>query len=309
VTTTVATLAQAQADAAVRLRAAGVPSPEVDARWLVEAATGRDPRRAPDDALDEGSAHDLAALVARRCAREPLQLVLGTAAFRDLELRCRPGVFVPRPETEILAGIVIDLVRDLLQDTRRIAADRTGPVVVLEPCCGTGAVGLAVASVIADAEVSMADRSPAAVALAEENRAALTAAGKLRCDVTVRTGSLMEAFDAALRGHVDVLVANPPYLPLSDLDTMEPEVAGHDPHDALFGGPDGHEIVDTLLAEALEWLAPGGAVVLEIDARRCSAALEHARDLGLADVEVRQDLTGAERFVLARRPGSREPRR
>jgi release factor glutamine methyltransferase len=301
----VTTLAQAQADVVVQLRAAGVSSPEVDARWLVEAATGEDPRRLPDATLDDDAGRVLAALVARRCAREPLQLVLGTAAFRDLELRCHRGVFVPRPETEVLAGIALDLVHESVGERR--GGGR--PVIVLEPCCGTGAIGLAIASGTADAVVTIADHSPAAVALAQENHVLLAASGLLLSPVSVRRGSLMDAFDAVDRGRVDVLVANPPYLPLADLATMDPEVAAHDPHDALFGGPEGHEVVDALLAAAREWLAPGGAVVLEVDARRCDAALERAHEVGLVGVESRRDLTGADRFVLARRSGSDPDRR
>ena len=304
-------LAQAQVETTTRLRAAGVPSPEVDARWLIEAAAGRDPRRAPDSPLDEPASRVLAELVARRCAREPLQLVLGTTAFRDLELRCRPGVFVPRPETEVLAGIALELVAERMgrPGAAQVSPALVGPVRVAEPCCGTGAVGLAVASGTADAVVTIADRSAAAAALAEENRIALAAAGRLRSPVVVRTGGLMDAFDPSDRGRIDVLVANPPYLPASDLATMEHEVAEHDPHDALFGGPDGHEIVDALLAAALEWLVPGGAVLLEIDARRSPGTLDRARGLGLVEVEARQDLTGADRFVLARTAGLRQQRR
>jgi len=298
----VTSLAQARADVVARLRAAGVPSPEVDARWLVEAASGSDPRRTPDGLVDADTQRRLSELVARRCAREPLQLVLGTTAFHDLELQCRPGVFVPRPETEVLADIALELVRARATERAR-DADAAGPVVLLEPCCGTGAVGLAVACSTADAVVTIADRSPVATALAAQNRAALEAAGRLRCPVEVRSGSLMDAFDPAVRGHVDVLVANPPYLPLSDLALLEPEVAWHDPHEALFGGPEGHEIVDGLLDLAAEWLAPGGAIVLEVDARRCAEAVAHARRVGLVDVGSRRDLTGADRFVLARRPG------
>jgi len=301
----VTTLEQAQADTAERLRTAGVPSPDVDARWLVEAAAGQDPRRAPDALLSKTAAGALAALVGRRCDREPLQLVLGTAPFRDLELRCRPGVFVPRPETEVLAGIVLGLVREAMHGRERDG----DPVIVLEPCCGTGAIGLAVASGTEAASVTIADHSPAAVRLARENLDRLASAGMLRSPVNVRSGSLMDAFDASDRGRVDVLVANPPYLPFADLISMEPEVAAHDPHDALFGGPEGHEIVDALLAAAGEWLAPGGTVVLEIDARRSDVALARARALGLVGVEARRDLTGADRFLLARRPGTDPVRR
>jgi release factor glutamine methyltransferase len=300
----VTTLAQAQADVSERLRAAGVPSPDVDARWLVEAAVGKDPRRSPEAPLEDDGARMLAALVARRSAREPLQLVLGTTAFRDLELRCRPGVFIPRPETEVLAGIAIGLVEQVRAERAGASAsDAVTPAVVLEPCCGTGAVGLAVASATAHARITIADRAPAAVSLAEENRAMLAAGGRLRSPVTVRAGALLDAFDPADRGRVDVLVANPPYLPEADLRSMEPEVAGHDPHEALFGGPQGHEIVDLLLSAALDWLIPGGAVALEIDARRSAVTLDRARSLGLVAVEAHPDLTGAERFVVARRPG------
>jgi release factor glutamine methyltransferase len=284
------------------LRASGVASPEVDARWLVEAASGSDPRRSPDEALSAAAARILDGMVVRRSAREPLQLVVGITAFRHIELRCRAGVFVPRPETEVLAGIAVDLVRS----SRRPGG---GPVVVHEPCCGTGAVGLAVASEVDGAVVLLGDRSAAAVALATENRDLLAGAGRLRSTVEVRRGDLLEAFAGLPHGAADVIVANPPYLPADDVAGLEPEVADHDPHDALAGGTDGHEVVDALLAAAVGELAPGGAVVLEIDARRAAETLDVALGLGLVDVEVRPDLTGAPRFVLARRAGPGSVRR
>lgn len=293
-------LAAVAADVAATLRAAGVPSPEVDARWLVAAASGADPRRAPDVLLEGTGAATLDALVARRRAREPLQLVLGTAAFRDLDIVCRPGVFVPRPETEVLAGLTVDLVRAARADGR--SADV--PVVVHEPCCGTGAIGLAVASEVGGAVVLLGDRSEDAVALATHNRDLLAADGRLRSAVEVHRGTLLEPFTATAHPVADVIVANPPYLPLTDLDDLEPEVVAHDPHEALAGGPDGHEVVDALLAAAAHALAPGGAVLLEIDARRAQDAVAVAQRAGLVEVALRRDLTGAERFVVARRPGT-----
>lgn len=299
--------AAAAADAAAALSAAGIASPEVDARWLVEAAAGVDPRRAPDAAIGDEAHATLATLVARRCAREPLQLVVGTTAFRELTLACRPGVFVPRPETEVLAGIAVDLAREAAE-RRRTARTPGEPgsaaeaVVVHEPCCGTGAVGLAVASEVDGAVVVLADRSPMAVALATDNRDALDAAGRLRSTVDVRHGELLEPFATAGAAPADVLVANPPYLPASDLDGLDAEVVDHDPHDALSGGHDGHEVVDALLVAAAQHLRPGGAVVLEIDARRSDEALAVARRAGLVDVAAVVDLTGAPRFVRARRP-------
>jgi release factor glutamine methyltransferase len=290
------TLAGAVTASARALREAGVASPEVDARWLVEAAAGVDPRRAPGEVLVDGAAETLAGLVARRCAREPLQLVVGTTAFRTIELRCRPGVFVPRPETEVLAGIALELVRAAQQDG-------AGPVIVHEPCCGTGAIGLAVASEVDGAVVLLADRSESAVALATENRDALAARGELRSAVEVHRGELLDAFAASGHGSAHVIVANPPYLPAIDLAGLDPEVVDHDPHDALAGGPDGHEVVDELLVQASRALRPGGAVVLEVDARRSEEAVAVARRLGLVDARACEDLTGASRFVLARRPG------
>jgi release factor glutamine methyltransferase len=292
------TLAQATELTVERLRAAGVPSPEVDARWLVADAAGIDPRREPGRLLGPAGSSRLAAQVARRARREPLQLVVGSTVFRDIELRCRPGVFIPRPETEVLVGIAIELVGR----SRAGRASEGRPIVVREPCCGTGAVGLAIASEVAGASVALADRSDAAVALAEENRRLLVADGRLRSPVEVRHGDLLAAFDPADRGVIDVLVVNPPYLPAADLPGLEPEVVEHDPHDALSGGPDGHEVVDALLAAATDWLTPGGAVVLEIDARRAEAAVGVAARMGLVDIEVRPDLTGAQRFIVARRP-------
>ncbi len=299
------TLAEAFATTVAQLRDAGVPSPEVDARWLVEAATGSDPRRAPGRPLAPGEQRVLDELRARRGAREPLQLVIGTAAFRELELRCRPGVFVPRPETEVLAGLAIEIVRGMQLEERALTGR---PVVVHEPCCGTGAVGLAVANEIDGAVVLIADRSDAAVALATENRDLLASTGRLRSPVEVCQGVLLDAFAASAHGAPHVIVANPPYLPQAEIAQLEPEVAGHDPRDALAGGPDGHEVVDALLVAAAgrvapAGLAPGGTIVLEIDARRAVETVARARSVGLVDVQVHRDLTGAERFVIARRPG------
>ena len=299
------TLAEAFATTVAHLRDAGVRSPEVDARWLVEAATGSDPRRVPDRPLAPGEQQVLDELRARRGAREPLQLVLGTAAFRELELRCRPGVFVPRPETEVLAGLAIEIVRGMQLEERALTGR---PVVVHEPCCGTGAVGLAVSNEIDGAVVLIADRWDAAVALATENRDLLASTGRLRSPVEVCQGELLDAFAASAHGAPHVIVANPPYLPQAEIAQLEPEVAGHDPHDALAGGPDGHEVVDALLVAAAgrvapAGLAPGGTIVLEIDARRAVETVARARSVGLVDVQVHRDLTGAERFVIARRPG------
>lgn len=276
-------------DVADRLADAGIASPWADARLLVEHALAEGGAGAGGRAL-------LEELVERRRRREPLQHVLGRTWFRELELLCRPGVFVPRPETEIVAGLAVAAARRLPRPT------------VVEPCCGTGAVALSVAVEVPGARVVAADVDPAAVALCRTNldrvRRGLAgvAAPPQGLDVTVVASDLLDGVDASLRGAVDVLVANPPYLPARERSGWEPEVRDHDPRHALVGGEDGHEVVEALLARAPDWLAPGGTVVVEIDERRGADAVAAAGAAGLAGARRERDLTGADRAVVAHRP-------
>jgi release factor glutamine methyltransferase len=234
-------------------------------------------------------------LAARRAAREPVQVVIGRTWFRELELACEAGVFVPRPETEIVAGLAIAAARQA-----------GGAPLVVEPCTGTGAIALSVAVEVDGARVVATDVDPAAVALARRNldrvRAGAAGPHHVAREVTVLEGDLLTPVDRELRGHVDVLVANPPYLPAADRGSWAPEVGDHDPDRALVGGDDGHELVDALLTAAADWLAPGGTVVLEIDERRGDRAAASAAAVGLVDVRVEADLTGAARAIVARRP-------
>jgi release factor glutamine methyltransferase len=282
-----------------RLDEAGVPTPDVDARWLIEAM---EERFGPD--LIGCDRHVLDALVERRAAREPLQLVLGRTTFRWVEVACEPGVFIPRPETEVIAGVAID------------AATQAGPSPrVVEPCAGTGAIACALVSEIPGVRVVASDADGRAAALARRNLDALLSRKAPTpwtpgdwpapgADAEVVVGDLLQAVPVDWRGAVDVLVANPPYLPASDTGTWEPEVADHDPAAALVGGPDGHEVVDALLRDAMTWLRPGGTVVVEIDDRRGADAVASATAAGLIDVEVVRDLTGRDRGVVARRPAA-----
>ncbi|MFA9430154.1 class I SAM-dependent methyltransferase [Egicoccus sp. AB-alg2] len=274
------------AEVAARLAAAGVPTPAVDARWLVDHVVE------VAGSCDGCGGALLDGLVARRAAREPLQLVLGRTWFRELELRCAPGVFIPRPETEIVAGVAID------------EASGLDAPIVAEPCTGTGAIALSVAVEVPGARVVATDLDPAAVDLARDNLGRVLAgeAGPpLAADqVEILAGDLLAPLADDLRGRLDVLVSNPPYLPAADRDRWEPEVADHDPDRALVGGPDGHEVVGRLLALAAEWLRPGGLVVVEIDERRGEDARAAAVRAGLVDVTLVPDLTGAQRAVRAR---------
>lgn len=279
-----------------RLERADVASPRAEARWLLEHAgslsdgRGEAARRAILDGL-----------VTRRARREPLQQIVGATWFRHLQLICRPGVFVPRPETEVVAGLAVE------------AASRHDEPVVVEPCTGGGAVALSVAAEVPGARVVAGDRDRRAVTLARRNLAEL-AAGRAGPDglaagtsCRIVRSDLLAGVDGRLRGRVDVLVANPPYLPARERTSWPPEVADHDPPAALVGGRDGLEVVVALLAAAVHWLAPGGAVVLEIDERRGDVAADAARRAGLTAVEVAGDLTGADRALLARAPGDGSP--
>ncbi len=294
---------------AARLAAAGMPGARAEARWLVEhalhemrsagdtrarrrveATPGPSPDAAPED---ERLRARVEPLVARRLEHEPLQLVLGRWPFRTVELELAPGVFVPRPETEVVAGVAIDHAR------------RLGPgAVVAEPCTGTGAITASLLAELDDVEVHATDRSPAAVALARRNLASVTR-GAPGSRAHVLEGDLLTPLPARLRGRLDLLVANPPYLPRGELGRLAPEVAGHDPAAALFGGVDGHEVVDRLLAAAGTWLRPGGVVVLEIDDRRGEEVCAVARAVGLDQVHLVPDLAGRDRAVAATAPAAR----
>lgn len=259
---------------AERLAAAGVESPRFDARWLVE---------------DAEDAAQLEGWVRRRVAREPLQLIVGTTVFRTVELLCEPGVFVPRPETEVVAGIAV------------AAAQEAGPAaLVLEPCTGTGAIACSLVVEVPGCHVEATDVNPRAVDLAARNLR-WCASHVEGSTFDVRRGSLLKPLDRAMAGTVDVLVSNPPYLPARDAAEWPPEVAQHDPPEALVGGVDGNEVVQRIVRAAPEWLRPGGTLVVEIDSRRADDARALATKAGLVDARVGDDLTGRPRFLHARR--------
>jgi release factor glutamine methyltransferase len=267
------------------LRSAGIATPRADARWLVRHALAR---TATDLALSGSlplgatQVSDIRRLAQRRAAREPLQLVLGGTEFRGHRLALRAGVFVPRPETELLVEHALE----------QLPAGGT----VVEPCTGSGAVACAIGVERPGTRIVATDRDPGAVALATHNAAALGAI------VDVRLGDLLEPVPIELRGAVDVLVANPPYLRADELGDVPAEVARWDPVDALVAGPTGHEASDRLLGAAPRWLAPGGSLLLELDERRVEEAGTRACAAGLTEVETRFDLADRPRFLVARRP-------
>jgi release factor glutamine methyltransferase len=274
-------LAPVLAKATARLAGAGVASPRVDAELLAADALGVGRGRLL--LMDTVRADELArftALVERRAQRIPLQHLLGTAAFRHLELAVGDGVFVPRPETELLAGWGIE---------------HTAPgATVVDLCSGTGAIALSVADEAEPGRVVAVERSVAALDYLRRNAAAFPAVRVVAGDVT--DPDLM----AQCRGGVDVLLCNPPYVP--DGTAVPPEVAGHDPAEAVFGGADGLVVIRPVIALAAALLRPGGVVGIEHDDVHARAVPDLLRADGrFADVVAHRDLTGRPRFATARR--------
>jgi release factor glutamine methyltransferase len=269
------------AAATKELASAGVDSARVDAEWLAAEVLGVGRGRLLlIDTIRESERRRFAALVAERAKRIPLQHLLGTAAFRHLELAVGPGVFVPRPETELLAGWGIE---------------HTVPgATVVDLCSGTGAIALAVAGEAAPGRVIAVERSSAALGFLRRNAAGAPMVEVVQGDVT--DPELL----AGLRGTVDVLLCNPPYVP--DGTPVPPEVADFDPAEAVFGGADGLSVIRPVIALAAVLLRPGGVVGIEHDDVHAAAVPELLRADGrFVAVQENRDLAGRPRYATAQR--------
>jgi len=236
------------------LRSAGCVFAEDEAELILATA------RTPDEAT---------AMVDRRVAGLPLEHVLGWAGFHGLRISVEPGVFVPRRRTEYLVDQAVAL------------AD--GASVVVDLCCGSGAVGAALAAALGGPELHAADIDPAAVRCARRNVAPF--AGH------VHEGDLFAALPGTLRGRVDVLAANVPYVPTEEVGLLPSEARDHEPLVALDGGDDGLDLVRRVAAEAPQWLAPGGCLLVETSERQAPLAVEaFARSGLLARLAVSEEL-------------------
>ena len=247
-----------------RLRAAGCVFAEDEARLLVDEAA---------------SAAELDALVARRVAGEPLEHVLGWAEFAGLRIAVDAGIFVPRRRTEALVEEAVALA---------------GPgAVVVDLCCGSGALGVAVASVVGGVELHAADVDPAAVACARTNVG--------RVGGRAYEGDLYAALPLALRGRIDLLLANVPYVPSEAIALMPPEARLHEARVALDGGPDGLDVARRVIAGAPVWLAPGGSLLFETSEEQAAAAVDTVAAAALRARVVSDDERGATVGVGTRR--------
>ncbi|WP_262284752.1 peptide chain release factor N(5)-glutamine methyltransferase [Micromonospora sp. MA102] len=276
------------ARAARALAAAGVEAARAEAEqlaaYVLNVPRGR---LALADGFTPEQRDRLDTLVDRRVAREPLQHLTGVAGFRHLELAVGPGVFVPRPETELLAGWGIEQ-----------AGRRAAPVVV-DLCSGSGAIALAVAQELPSARVVAVERSPAALDWLRRNAAARAAAGDRPIEV-VAADVTDPALLADLVGRVDVLLCNPPYVPRSVV--VPPEVARHDPDEAVFGGADGLDVIRPVVGRAAALLRPGGVLGVEHDDTHATAVPALlAADGRYERVEEHRDLVGRPRWATASR--------
>jgi release factor glutamine methyltransferase len=265
------------------------------ARWLCEVAAaldGDDFLAGLDEAATARMVAHLDVMVARYRAGEPLQYVLGRWAFRRLDLAVDQRVLIPRPETELVAELAIDLARR-----------RGQPVRVADLGTGSGAIGLAMADELplTGTTVWLTDISADALHVARANLAGI---GRAAANVRIARGSWFDALPAG--EHFDVIVANPPYVSedANDETQLESDVAAWEPHLALFGGPDGLDHVRTIVAGAPDHLTADGWLVLEIGSAQGPAVHQLLTDAGYRDVAVRQDLAGLDRIGVARSPAT-----
>lgn len=289
------------AAAAARLGEAGVASPDHDAAELLahvlETTRGQLPL-IDDVGPEANAAYD--ALVARRVDREPLQHLTGLAAFRYVELKVGPGVFVPRPETELLAGWAIEAIRRVSTSSTTEEPSSTtideGPTtrqpVVIDLCTGSGAIAKAIVDEAPQARVYAVELDEQAHAWAELNLA--------DTEVDLRLGDFTTAFDDLL-GEVDVIACNPPYVPLEAWESVATEARDHDPDLALFSGADGLDAIRALEERAALLLRPGGVVGFEhADVQGEVAPAMFVGTGRWRDVRDHRDLAGRPRFTTAR---------
>ncbi len=264
-----------------RLEKAGFAASQAEAEarqllgWLVGGGAGL--WRNLEAELSDEQLRRLEDALRRRAGGEPLQMIIGSAVFYGLELAVRPGVLVPRPETELLVELALKLLADL-------ASPR-----VLDVGSGSGAIALAIKHQRPDATVYATDVSGDAVRLTREN------ARRLGLELTVLQAGLTGGLS-----DLDLIVANPPYLPAADAASAPPELAWEKPG-ALYAGADGLAVALPLIEEAARALAPGGRLALELDPRNVTTAAARARQLGFVETAIHPDLSGRLRYLTARR--------
>ena len=268
---------------------------EQEARWLCEHASGLDRVEfdlALSDLVSERCGLALQKLVGRRLAGEPLQYVMSRWAFRHLDVLVDQRVLIPRPETELVVQVAIDLMRDAQQKIDR-------KLRIADLGTGSGVIGLAIASELplASAEVWLTDLSDDALDVARANLAGL---GLVDGDVRIAQGDWFLALPSELKNSFDLVVSNPPYIALYD-PNVESIVRDYEPHLALFAGSDGLDAYRQIISQAGQWLVSGGWLVLEIGHEQGAEIRTLLNENSFRDIEIRQDYSQRDRIAVARK--------
>jgi release factor glutamine methyltransferase len=264
-----------------------VDDPRRSAEWLLSAATGLSRVELYahfDRPLSEAERASYREAIERRAAGEPLQYVTGEMPFRHIVLKVRPGVFIPRPETEVLVDEVL------------AAIEGVADPVVVDLCTGSGAVAISIAHERTDARVYATEIVDATAEVARENAERCGVAER----VTILVGDLYGSLPEEIRGRVCAVAANPPYVPSADLADLPAEVGAFEPRIALDGGPDGLETVRRIVADARSWLAPGGLLAIETDTSTVKTAVNEMA-AWYEGAEAIRDLTGRDRVAVGHR--------
>ena len=267
---------------------------EQEARWLCEHASGLDRVEldaARDEVVSQRCGVALRAMVARRLTGEPLQYVMKSWAFRYLDVLVDNRVLIPRPETEVVVQVALDLAREMISKTN-------SKLRVADLGTGSGVIGLSLASELPGGsnEVWLTDLSADALEVARANLAGL---GLINGDVRVAHGSWFAALPSELKNSFDLIVSNPPYIALYD-PSVESSVLNHEPHLALFAGSDGLDAYREIISHADEWLVTDGWIVLEIGHQQGDAVRELLAQNSFKQIEIRKDLAGRDRIALAK---------
>ena len=278
---------QAVDGAAASFAAAGIEQASVDAELIaahvLKVSRGElGAKMVTGETFDANQSELFSALVEKRAARVPLQHLTGVANFRNLELQVGPGVFVPRPETEVLVGLAIAAL-----------TEATSPIVV-DLGTGSGAIALSIAQEVPQAKVFAVELNPDSISFTRKNFE------RYGQNATLVEGDMADAFEN-LNGQVQLLVSNPPYIPL-DMVPKDPEVHLHEPKLALYGGEDGMSLVHVVLAVANRLLVSGGKLLIEHADIQGEITRRLASEAGFIDVATHQDLAGRDRALSATKP-------
>ena len=265
---------------------------ELEAKWMIEEVSGL---KHSDDYKEQAKPIQLKRLnrlIERRVAGEPLQYVLGRWQFRDLDLFVDERVLIPRPETEMLVGYALEECKSKKNDL-----DETRPLNVADLGCGSGAIGLSIVREAQNVSVWCTDISEGAISVARANLAGLGMAGQR---VSISQGSWFEALPEEMLGKFDIIISNPPYI--ADSEELPLEVSEWEPSSSLRSGPLGTEDLNFLLNNSIEWLSAEGQLILELAPMQADEMVEGAKNLNFREVQLRHDLAGRERVLIARKP-------